>query len=288
MPDFPIVDTHVHLCDPQRFSYSWMRGAPGLARQVLPNDFLAAARPVDIAAFVFVEVAVDAPQHLDEAAWIARLAVSHPKLVGMVASLPLERGPAIEADLERLKRHKTLRAIRRLIQSELDPEFCLRPGFIAGVKLLAHHDLAFEICIYHHQLPAVIRMVRQCPEVRFVLDHIGKPGIKEETFEPWGSYVRELAGLPNVHCKISGVATEADHRNWTRQQLRPYVDHAIEIFGFDRVMFGGDWHVCELAIAYPAWVGIVDWVVEGASPEEKRKLYRDNATRFYRLEDAVR
>jgi L-fuconolactonase len=125
--------------------------------------------------------------------------------------------------------------------------------------------------------------VRQCPEVRFVLDHIAKPAIKAGEFEPWGRNLKELAALPNVTCKISGVTTEADHKTWTREQLKPYIAHAIECFGFDRVMYGGDWHVLELAGTYPQWVGIVDWVIAGASLEEQRKLYRDNAIRAYRL-----
>ena len=101
-----------------------------------------------------------------------------PRLTGMVAALPLEKGKAIEPELDKLRQHKILRAIRRLIQTQPDPEFCIRPDFIDGLKLLPPHDLAFDICIFHHQLPNVIKMVRQCPEVRFVLDHIGKPAIK--------------------------------------------------------------------------------------------------------------
>jgi L-fuconolactonase len=132
-------------------------------------------------------------------------------------------------------------------------------------------------------MPSALRMVRQCPEVRFVLDHIGKPGIKASLFEPWRQHLRELASMPNVVCKISGVATEADHKTWTREQLRPYIEHAIESFGFDRIMFGGDWHVSELAMTYPEWVEIVAWVVEDCTPEEKRKLFRDNAVGIYRL-----
>jgi L-fuconolactonase len=116
-----------------------------------------------------------------------------------------------------------------------------------------------------------------------VLDHIGKPAIKVGLMDPWRKDMKELAALPNVECKISGVATEADHTNWTREQIRPYIAHAIETFGFDRVMYGGDWHVMELASTYPEWVDIVDWVTVGASADEKRKLFRDNAIRFYRL-----
>jgi L-fuconolactonase len=284
MPDFPIVDSHVHLADPKRFGYAWTRNAPSLNRQVLPEHLTRAAVPVKIDQFVFVEVDVDSPQHLAEAEWIASLAKSDPRLKGMVAALPLERGAAIAGELDQLRQHKILRGIRRLIQNQPDPDFCVRPEFIAGLKLLARHDLVFDICIFHHHLPNAIKMVRQCPEVRFVLDHIGKPGIKAGLTDPWRQHLKELAALPNVTCKISGVSTEADHRNWTREQLRPYIAHTIDTFGFDRVMYGGDWHVLELAGTYPQWVEIVDWVVEGASAAEKRKLFRDNAIRDYRLD----
>ena len=284
MPDFPIIDSHVHLLNPKQLGYAWTRNAPSLDRQALPDDFIAAAAPVKIDRFVFVEVDVDYPQHLDEAAWIAGLAQADKRLAGMVASLPLERGKAMAGELDQLRRHKPLRAVRRLIQNQADPDFCVQPQFIDGLKLLAPHDIAFDICIFHHQLPNAIKMVRQCPEVRFVLDHIGKPGIKAGLRDPWRQHLKELAALPNVHCKISGVATEADHKNWTREQLKPYIAHAIETFGFERVMYGGDWHVLELAGPYPQWVEIVDWVVEGATSQEKRKLFRDNAIDFYRLD----
>lgn len=284
MPDFPIVDSHIHLVEPKRFSYAWTADAPSLNRQVLPADLYKAAAPVEIEAFVFVEVDVDRPQHLAEAAWIAELAETDPRLKGMVASLPLEQGEAVAADLDALLAHRTFGAVRRLIQHEPDPEFCIQPGFVAGVKLLAPHDIAFDICIFHHQMPSAIKLAQQCPEVRFVLDHIGKPAIRDGMLDPWRQHMKELAALPNVWCKISGVATEADHQSWTRDQLKPYIAHAIDSFGFDRIMFGGDWHVAELAIAYPDWVSLVDWVVEGASAVEKRKLFRDNAIGFYKLD----
>jgi L-fuconolactonase len=281
--DFPIVDSHVHLLDPERFGYAWTRNAPSLKRQVLPSDLTKAAGPVQIEQFVFVEVDVDYPQHLAEAAWVNELAGADKRLTGMVAALPLEQGGGIEAQLDELHQHKVLRGIRRLIQNQPDPDFCIRLDFIAGLKLLSKYDLAFDICIFHHHMPNAIRMVRQCPEVRFVLDHIGKPGIKAGIIDPWRLHMKELAALPNVVCKISGVTTEADHKNWTREQLKPYIAHAIETFGFDRIMYGGDWHVSELAGTYPEWVEIVDWVVEGCTPEEQRKLFRDNAINAYRL-----
>ena len=284
MPDFPIVDAHVHLCNPQRLSYGWMKNAPSLDRLVLPEHLVKAAAPVEIDRFVFVEVDVDNPEHLAEAQWVEELSKSEPRLSGMVASLPLEKGKAVEPELDELLRHRSLRGIRRLIQDKPDPDFCIRPGFIEALKLLAPKDLVFDICIYHPQMPSAIEMVRRCPEVRFVLDHIGKPGIKAGLLDPLRQHVKTLAAMPNVHCKISGVITEADHRNWAREQLKPYILHAIDSFGFDRVMYGGDWHVLELAGTYPQWVEILDWAVAGASAAEKRKLFRDNAIRFYRLD----
>jgi L-fuconolactonase len=133
-------------------------------------------------------------------------------------------------------------------------------------------------------MPAVIEMVRRSPDVRFVLDHIGKPGIKAGLFEPWRQHMRELAGMENVFCKISGVVTEADHGAWTRDQIRPYIEHTLDCFGFERCMYGSDWHVLELASTYPQWVEIVDWIVADASAAERRRLFRETAVSFYRLD----
>lgn len=284
MPDFPIVDSHVHLCDPRKFQYSWMKGRPALNRIVLPQDYSQVLGSVQVEHYVFAEVVVDPRQHLDEARWVAALAEHDHRIAGIIAALPLEEGTSIEGELEALSLMKGIRSIRRLIENEKDPDFCLRPEFIAALRLLPKYDLAFDICIFHHQLPAVIKMARQCPNVRFVLDHIGKPGIRAGLFDPWRQHLRELAELPNVSCKISGVVTEADHQKWTVEQIKPYISHAIDAFGFDRIMYGSDWHVLELACAYPKWVDIVDEVTAGATLSEKRKLFRANAIGFYRLD----
>jgi len=283
MIDFPITDTHVHLLDQSRFKYSWASGAPKLGRDWTIHDLETAAKPYVIENIVFVEVDVDYPQHMDEAAWVQELATSDSRLKGCVAALPLEQGAKLEADIEKLSSLPVVRGIRRLIQNQSDPEFVLRPDVIAATKLLPKYNLSFDICIYHHQFGNVIEFVRRCPEVSFILDHIGKPGIRDRSMEPWRRHIRELSQLPNVMCKLSGVTTEADHENWTREQLRPYIDHVIDSFGFNRIMYGGDWPVSELAGKYTDWIGVLDWATAGCTPEEKRKLFRDNGIRAYRL-----
>lgn len=285
MPDFPIVDAHVHLYDPGVIRYSWMKEKnPLLDRVWLLEQYDQARAGVEVDRIVFVEVWADPGQYLQEASFIAGLADRDRRLQGIVAAAPLERGAAVTPDLEKLAAHEITRSIRRLIEIETDPEFCVQPGFIEGVKLLPRFDLAFDLCLYHHQLPSVIELVRRCPEVRFVLDHIGKPAIRDGLIEPWREHIRELAELPNVWCKLSGVATEADHAGWTREQLRPYIEHVIDCFGFDRIMYGADWPVSELTHRYPEWVEILEWVVAGCSAEELQKLFRDNAIAFYRLD----
>ncbi|HLH50098.1 MAG TPA: amidohydrolase family protein [Roseiarcus sp.] len=283
MIDFPIIDSHIHLLDQRRFGYSWAAGAPKLNRDWTADDLVAYAKPYRIEGFVFVEVDVDMPQYLDEAEWVESLAAKDKRVKGCVACLPLEKGKAVEPDMAKLAELSIVRGVRRLIQNQRDPDFVLKPGFLEALKLLPKYNLLFDICIFHHQLPNTLEMVRRCPDVSFVLDHIAKPGIKAGLIEPWRSQIKALAALPNVVCKLSGVTTEADHAAWTRDQLRPYIDHVIESFGPDRIMFGGDWPVSELAGTYRQWVEIVDWATSGMSAAEKRKLFRDNAIRTYRL-----
>ncbi len=283
MIDFSITDTHVHLLDQKALKYSWAAGAPKLNRDFSVADLDKAAAPYKIDTMVFVEVDVDQPLFIDEAHWVQGVADRDPRLKGAVFSLPMEQGAKLEPQMEKLASLKVARGIRRLIQNQPDPEFCIKPDFVAAVKLLAKYNLSFDICIFHHQLGAAIELVKRCPNVSFILDHIAKPGIKAGLMEPWARQMREMAALPNVLCKISGVITEADHGNWTREQVRPYIAHAIEAFGFNRVMYGGDWPVVDLAGDYTRWLELADWATADASADERRKLFRDNGIAAYRL-----
>ena len=286
MPDVPIIDSHVHLYDPGRIRYGWMRGTKLDAPHLLV-ELDAAQGAVEVGGIVWIEVGADPGQHEQEASLIAGLAAGDPHVMGMVAAAPLEHGDAVKADLEKLAALPLVKGVRRLLQGEPDPEFCLRPGFVEGVKLLPSYGLSFDLCVYHHQLYNVIELVRRCPDVRFILDHIGKPAIKDDRLDPWRADIERLAALPNVWCKVSGVVTEADHAAWTREQLRPYIRHVAEHFGFDRILFGSDWPVSELTHRYADWVDIVGRALADCSRAERRKLFRDNAIAFYRLDDAA-
>jgi len=286
MPRGPIVDTHLHLWDPKKLRYAWLDGNPVLDQAYGLDRYDAATEGLDVEAMVFLQCEVDPAQYEQEAEWIAGLAKVDPRIKGMVAWAPLEKGRTVAADVERLARHDILRGIRRIIQFEPDLDFCLRPDFIEGVRTLADFGLSFDICVDHRHMANVLKFAAQIPEVPMILDHIGKPAIKDGVMEPWASQMHQLAELPHVSCKISGVATEADHANWTGDELKRYVQVAIDAFGFDRVMFGGDWPVAVQAIEFRRWVSILDDVLATTTDIERQKFWRDNAVRFYRLETA--
>ncbi|MBV9589742.1 MAG: amidohydrolase family protein [Hyphomicrobiales bacterium] len=284
MPNFAIVDSHVHLYDIERFRYGWLENVPSLKRTSLLGHFDRARGPVEVDKIVFAEVAIDPGLHLEEADFIQDLADNDDRLAGMVAHAPLEKGSAVEDDLVALTKHRALRGIRRLIETERDPSFCIEPRFLEAVRLLPKHGLSFDICVKHWALVYGLELARRCPEVTFILDHIGKPDIRHGLHEPWRSQIREMAALDNVVCKVSGVITEADHARWNKHEIKPYIAHVIDAFGFDRVMYGSDWTVSNLTHPYPAFVELLDEMLEGTSEAEKRRLYRDTAIRVYRLQ----
>ena len=284
MPEFPIVDAHVHLYDPGVVTFPWMKAVPKLDRPYLPADFRALTDGVEIEALVFVEVDAAPGQNLKEAEWVDGLTAVEPRLRGMVASIPLEKGEGARAELDAYRRLGIAREPGRHPERHADePGWAVHHDLLPGVRMLPDYGFTFDLCLYHRQLAEVTELCRRCPEVRFIIDHIAKPGVRDGLTEPWRREMREIARLPNVFCKISGVVTEADHARWTEAEVAPYIAHAIDCFGFDRVVYGGDWPVSELASTYRRWVDLVDSVVAGASETERRKLYRDNAIAFYRL-----
>ncbi len=284
MPPFPIVDAHVHLWDPAYLRMDWLKSSELLNRPYGPDDYRAHTSMVSVDAFVYVEVDVAPAYGIIEAQRANTLAVHEPRLRGIVAHAPVEDGAVVRSYLDALKAiGPRIKGVRRLLQGESDPNFCLRPDFVAGVQLLPHYGLSFDICIKHGQLASATELVRRCPQVSFILDHIAKPDIAARQFSPWRAQMRSMAALPNVVCKISGVVTEADHQNWTVESIKPFVTHALDVFGEDRVLFGGDWPVVLEAAPYSRWVEALDTITAGMSNEALYKLWAANARRIYRL-----
>ncbi len=281
-----LVDTHVHFWDTNYLRYDWLRGSPRLNRPFLPHELPARGPDWRLDGLVFVQADCAADQAQAEVEWVAGLAAAHPVVQGIVAFAPLDRGEAARAHVHWLSRQPLVKGVRRLIQEE-PVGFATQPEFVRGVALLADYGLSFDLCIRHYHLPEVIALARQCPAVAFVLDHIGKPNIKDGVLEPWRAHLSELASLPNVHCKLSGLVTEADHERWQPADLRPYIDHVLTAFGPERVMYGSDWPVQSLAARYDQWVDVLQ-AAAAALPEAARlRLFSQNARSFYRLPAAA-
>jgi L-fuconolactonase len=281
MLEFGIVDAHVHLIDRSRFKYDWTEGLAPLEGDFALDDLIRQAKPYRIEGVVFVEVDADKPR--EEAEWVDGIAVADPRLKGAVVSLDLERGAAAEEDVARLAALESTRGVRRLLQGEADPDFALRPDFLAGLKLLPKYGLSFDVCVRAPQLPMALEMARRCEDVSFILDHIGKPDIKAGPAAPWKDAISELARLPNVAVKLSGLTTEADPLEWTPAQLKPFIDWTCERFGIERILYASDWPVCRFAGDYLQWLVTLEQAVDDFTEGEKRNLFADNARRVYRL-----
>ncbi len=288
MPSRAIVDSHVHIWDTDRFPIPWLEAIPALNKRLWIDDYFAATGDLNVEGFVYMQVEVAPPYALIEAQTIASLAEVDRRVLAIVPWAPLEEGEKARIFLDQLVSiSPKITSIRRIVQGESDPEFCLQPGFIRGNQILPEYGLTSEICCYSNQLAANVELVRQCPGTEFILNHIAKPNIRGNEFEPWATQMNELANLGNVVCKISGATTEADVQNWTLEDIRPYVEHALAAFGEDKVLFGSDWPVVTQAASYTRWVETVDEITRNFSEEQKNKLWKQNAVRFYRLEDEV-
>jgi L-fuconolactonase len=284
MITMPIVDAHVHLWDPEYIRIPWLDTSALLNQRYALDEYRQHTDGIDVAAFVYVQVDAAPAYGLIEAQWVADQARADPRLQAIVAWAPIADGLRARSYLDALVRiDPRIKGVRQLLQGESDPAFCLRPDFIRGVRLLAEYGLSFDICIYHHQLTSVVELVRQCPDVSFMLDHLGKPGVAAGLHEPWRAQIVELAALPNVICKVSGLVTEADHQSWQRADLAPYLEHVLAAFGEDRVAFGSDWPVVLLAGGYRRWVETLRELTAQLAPAAQQKLWADNARRFYRL-----
>jgi len=276
-----LIDTHQHLWDIERFPYSWCAAVPALNRSFRLSDYAAASAGLGIAKTVFVECDVDEPNALEEARMIQEIADRHPSIAGIVASGRPERG-GFRAHLEQLSRLPKVRGFRRILHTQPDG-LSREPLFAENIRLLPEFGYSFDLCVLARQLPIAIDLVRRCPEVSFILDHCGVPDIKAGAIDPWRSGIAEIAACPNVSCKVSGLVAYADRDTWSAGALRPWFEHVVEQFGWDRVVWGGDWPVCTATATLAQWVEATRELTRNAGEPERAKLFKVNAERIYRV-----
>jgi L-fuconolactonase len=276
-PSQAIVDSHFHLWRYDVREFDWITDEMSRIRR----DHLAADVEAEYWAYgVSVGVAVQARQSLEETRFLLEQKRASSRIWGVVGWLDL-RSDRLAADLDELG--PSLCGVRHIVQAEPDDEFLLRPDFQRGIAELRRHDLAYDILIYPKHLGVTQRFVRSHPDQRFVVDHLAKPFIKDQKLEPWASDLRALAQYPNVSAKLSGLVTEADWSRWRPEDLRPYLDVALEAFGPKRLMFGSDWPVCLVAASYDQVLGVVRDFVGTLSEDEQAAILGANAIDFYRL-----
>jgi L-fuconolactonase len=276
---FHRIDTHQHFWNFVPASYDWI--SEDMA--VLRRDYAPAElRPLLERAGVASTLAVEARGHLDETENLLRIAAETDFVSGVVGWLPLME-PSAPAVIEQLSSQSALKGVRHWMGAPDDTSFMTQPALHAGVALLEQAGLTYDLMLWPLQLPAAAAFVDRHPRQPFVLDHFAKPFIRAGVLEPWSQELRALARRPNVYCKLSGLTTEADHGRWTLDDLRPYVDVALEAFGPRRLMFGSDWPVCTLATPYQRWVDTVESLIAGASEDERARIWAGTASEAYRL-----
>ena len=271
-----VLDSHVHLWDPGRLRYPWLDGTE-LNRVMDASLLRAAAGPVSD--FVAVQADCDHTEGIAEVTWLMEQAEQLPGLRGVVAFAPLEQGARVGDHLSVLRDIPLVVGVRRLIQDE-EPGFALTNAFLEGVGLLADLELTFDVCIRSFQLGEVVELVRRRPNVQFVLDHLGKPRVGVDA-STWRRQITELAAMPNIACKLSGLMTEIVAGPRTVDAVGPFLAHALAVFGPTRCLFGSDWPVMTAATTYSDWLEVVSNVV--SAEEDRREVLAGTAERVYRL-----
>jgi L-fuconolactonase len=272
------VDSHVHFWDPTRFDYPWLASVPALNRPFLPSDL--ADDGAGPAGIIVVEADRAPAQAMAEVSWVHRLRDGGAPVIGIVANAPLELGTGCSEQLSHLASLPLVVGTRRLLQDEA-AGFATLAGFVEGARHLAEQGLTLDLCIRMHQLDEATELVRRLPPVGFVLDHLAKPRIEAASFRSWATGMSRLAELPNVRCKLSGLATEADPTHRAPADLLPYLRHAVDTFGPARCMFGSDWPVLTTAMSYGQWLDLVLTAVADLTVEEQDLVMRRTALAAY-------
>lgn len=296
----PIVDTHQHLWDLAQFALPWLEdaGTGPLRKNHLMSDYLAAAEGAGIARTIYMEVDVAAEQRIAEAEFVAGLcrADDNPMAAAVIGGSPGEEG--FRAYIDRFKGRDFIKGVRQVLHvPQAAPGHCLQERFVRDVQYLGELGMIFELCLRPSELGDAVGLVDQCPDTRFIVDHCGNAdpqivnGAAERdpanpfshTKEQWQRDIAALAERERVACKISGIIARVP-AGWNADTLVPTVDHCLDSFGPDRVVFGGDWPVCNFGASLGAWVAALREIVSGRPQEEQAKLLAGNAERLYGLE----
>lgn len=276
-----IVDAHHHVWDPAAREHEWLAALPSLRRRFSVADYAAASGPHRVTASVLVQVLASTAETED---FLALADTAGGPVTGVVGWVDLT-SPAAAGEIGRLRGRPgghRLVGLRHLVQSEPDPAWLERPDVLRGLAAAGRAGLAYDLLVRPGQLAAAIGAAAGLPEVRFVLDHGGKPDIAAGHLQPWAGLVRELARLPNVSCKLSGLVTEAGP-GWTAAAIAPFAGHLLDCFGPERLIFGSDWPVCTAAASYGEVLELARSVLAGLGPAEQAAVLGGNAAAVYRL-----
>lgn len=281
----PIVDTHQHLWDTKKFRLAWLQRAGKLNRNFLMSDYLKATEGLNVVKSVYMEVDVDPAQQVEEAETVIEICKrgGTPMVAAVISGRPSSDG--FKEYLARFKGVPYIKGIRQVLHgAETTPGYFLDDRFVKGIRLLGETGMSFDLCVRHADLRDAARLVDACPNTSFILDHCGNADVKAKDRSAWRADIAELAKRRAVAaCKVSGIVASTQGMPWTPDDLAPIINHVLDVFGPDRVVFGGDWPVCTLGASYREWVEALKSIVKVRSEAEQRKLFHDNALRVYRL-----
>lgn len=274
-----IIDAHLHLWDISWLHYPWLDIVPGIRRNFLIDDYKKSCNGFDIEAMIFVQCECIPREAIAELDFVMEQAKADNRIKGIVAYAALEKGYELEGYIQMLKRNPLIRGVRRMTEQE--PGLCLSKKFSEATDLLAKNDLSLDLSIKPFQAEETIAMIERNPENKFILDHLGKPGIKNDGFGEYKKYISRFAQFPNLGAKLSGLITEADWQNWNIDTIRPYFEFAVEKFGTKRLVFGSDWPVVLLAGSLKEWLHAALELASNCTQQERDDLFYNNAKKYY-------
>jgi L-fuconolactonase len=278
-----IIDSHQHFWKVGLFDYPWM--SPDLG--VLYQDYLPPAlEPVLKESGVSQTVLVQASNSLEETRWLLELADRYPFIAGVVGWVDLA-GSDVAGQLDEFVAYPKFKGVRHLVESEPSDDWLVQPAVLDGFRVLASYGIPYDMLVHTRHLKHVVTVAKECPELPLVVDHLAKPPIAAGEFDQWSREIGRVAGYSNVSCKISGLVTEADVQNWTSEDLRPYVNRAVELFGPGRLIFGSDYPVCLLAASYKQVLDSALGLLGHLGDASIENIFRRSAINFYKLEEGA-